>query len=166
MKSVKKKNLSQRKRSSANTRKAGLLVLLAIGIMAAIGVGSFLLRTQSGLPPMKAVRTVPPYYETAERAKPFPKTLFPARFSQPSVARAYSVAKAIPDVLVQQPCFCGCASFRHRGLLACFVSEHASRSRVCLKEAFLADRLHKNGHTVASIRRSIISGEWWNERLE
>lgn len=166
MKSLKKRTLSQRRRSSTNTRKAGLLVLLAIGIMVALGAGVFLLRKQAGLAPIKAARNIPPYYESADRAKPFPRTLLPTRFAQPSVARAYSIANAIPDVLVQQPCFCGCASFRHRGLLSCFVSEHASKSRVCLKEAFLADRLHKEGRTADSIRRSIISGEWWNERLE
>ena len=37
----------------------------------------------------------------------------------------YQVAKEIPEILVQLPCFCGCEAVGHETLLDCFVDEHA-----------------------------------------
>jgi hypothetical protein len=36
----------------------------------------------------------------------------------------YQIAKEIPEVLAQLPCFCGCEAVGHENLLDCFVDEH------------------------------------------
>ena len=37
----------------------------------------------------------------------------------------YQVAKEIPAILAQLPCFCGCEAVGHEILLDCFVDKHA-----------------------------------------
>jgi hypothetical protein len=37
----------------------------------------------------------------------------------------YRVAREIPEILAQIPCFCGCEAVGHESLLDCFVDEHA-----------------------------------------
>ncbi len=69
---------------------------------------------------------IPPFFESEEAAKPLPATLSPASFSNPSVARAYRVAREIPEVLAQQPCYCYCDKFGHRGLLDCYRDNHGA----------------------------------------
>ncbi|HJT70780.1 MAG TPA: CYCXC family (seleno)protein [Terriglobales bacterium] len=150
-----------------DSRRAGWIVVLAILGMVLIGTVVFFARQRSGLPPMNlSRRPIPPYYDRIERALPLPQTLRPDLFSRPDVIRAYSVAKRIPAVLVQQPCYCGCHRVGHRSLLACFTSDHAVNCRICLQEAILADNLEGQGKDVAYIRRSIIAGEWWGIKLE
>ena len=80
--------------------------------------------------PMEATQTqptVPPYYESADAAKPFPQ-LLPAGYFQrtPLVERAYRVAAEMPGVLAQQPCYCYCDKFGHHSLLDCYASNHAA----------------------------------------
>ncbi len=42
-------------------------------------------------------------------------------------ARAYQVAKDIPDVLDQLYCYCGCdRSLGHKSLLSCFTDDHGA----------------------------------------
>ena len=36
----------------------------------------------------------------------------------------YQIAKEIPGILAQLPCFCGCEAVGHENLLDCFVDEH------------------------------------------
>ena len=36
----------------------------------------------------------------------------------------YQIAKEIPEILAQLPCFCGCEAVGHENLLDCFVDEH------------------------------------------
>ncbi len=36
----------------------------------------------------------------------------------------YQVAKEIPEILAQLPCFCGCGAVGHENLLDCFIDEH------------------------------------------
>ena len=69
----------------------------------------------------------PPYFESAEAAKPFPP-LVPAAYYRryPLVERAYRIAAEIPEVLVQQPCYCYCDKSGHRSLLDCYTSDHAA----------------------------------------
>jgi hypothetical protein len=69
---------------------------------------------------------IPPFFESEEAAKPLPATLSPASFSNSSVARAYRVAREIPEVLAQQPCYCYCDKFGHRGLLDCYRDNHGA----------------------------------------
>jgi hypothetical protein len=57
------------------------------------------------------------------------ETLDPARFSNPTVKRAYEVAREIPWVLDSIYCYCRCKespTFRHKSLLSCYVDLHAS----------------------------------------
>jgi hypothetical protein len=57
------------------------------------------------------------------------ETLNPARFSNPTVKRAYEVAQEIPWVLDSIYCYCRCKespTFRHKSLLSCYVDLHAS----------------------------------------
>ncbi len=54
-----------------------------------------------------------------------PKTLDPNLFKG-KTRQAYQIAKEIPEVLVQMPCFCECETFGHENLLDCFVTDHAA----------------------------------------
>jgi hypothetical protein len=54
-----------------------------------------------------------------------PKTLDPGLF-EGKAKRAYQVAKEIPEVLAQMPCFCECEAFGHEKLLDCFIDNHAA----------------------------------------
>ena len=72
-------------------------------------------------------RPAPPFYVSAQAAKPFPK-LIPAEYYRryPLVERAYKDAAEIPGVLAQQPCYCHCDSVGHHSLLDCYSSDHAA----------------------------------------
>jgi len=52
-----------------------------------------------------------------------PKTLDP-NLIQGEDREGYQIAKEIPEILVQLPCFCGCEAVGHETLLDCFVDEH------------------------------------------
>ncbi|MFQ5804355.1 MAG: hypothetical protein ACE5JQ_15810 [Candidatus Methylomirabilales bacterium] len=78
-------------------------------------------------PPSRSDRPVPPYHESAEAAKPFPRLVPAAYFrNYPLVARAYEIASEIPAVIAQQPCYCYCDKFGHRSLLDCYASDHGA----------------------------------------
>ena len=78
-------------------------------------------------PPPKPARALPPYHESAEAAKPYPRLMPASRYRDyPVVARAYEIAARIPGVIAQQPCFCYCDKFGHRSLLDCYASDHGA----------------------------------------
>jgi hypothetical protein len=52
-----------------------------------------------------------------------PKTLDP-NLIQDQDRMGYQIAKEIPEILAQLPCFCGCEAVGHENLLDCFVDEH------------------------------------------
>lgn len=52
-----------------------------------------------------------------------PKTLDP-NLIKGKDREGYQIAREIPEVLVQIPCFCGCEAVGHENLLDCFVDEH------------------------------------------
>jgi len=52
-----------------------------------------------------------------------PKTLDP-KLIKGKDREGYQVAKEIPEILAQLPCFCGCEAVGHENLLDCFVDEH------------------------------------------
>ncbi len=54
-----------------------------------------------------------------------PKTLDPHHF-RGKARQAYQIAKEIPEVLVQVPCFCECEPFGHENLLDCFIDQHGA----------------------------------------
>ena len=105
--------------------------------------------------------TIPSHFSSAEAAKPYPATLPPEQFPIPVIARAYAVAKQIPGVLAQQPCYCFCyKTAGHRGLLDCYADLHGSACSVCVQEALLTDKLTKEGRNPSQIREAIIRGDW------
>src|SRR3712207_6815636 len=81
---------------------------------------------------------VPAYQSEKDAKGKLPPTLPASRFQQqPYVARGYQIAKEIPAVLAQQPCYCYCdRSVGHKSLYSCFVDEHAAHCDVCLKSAY------------------------------
>lgn len=98
------------------------------------------------------------YFENPAEARPLPVTLPPSQFQNEGIANTYRIAKDIPEVLAQQPCLCGCdTSFEdHRSLLDCYRDQHASTCSICMKEAILAERMTKEGHSAKDIRDAII----------
>jgi Protein of unknown function with PCYCGC motif len=52
-----------------------------------------------------------------------PKTLDP-NLIKGKDREGYQVAREIPEILAQLPCFCGCEAVGHENLLDCFVDEH------------------------------------------
>jgi len=54
-----------------------------------------------------------------------PKTLDPHHFKG-KAKQAYKIAKDIPEVLTQIPCFCDCDVFGHENLLDCFIDQHGA----------------------------------------
>lgn len=52
-----------------------------------------------------------------------PKTLDP-NIIKGEDRKGYQVAKEIPEILAQLPCFCGCEAVGHENLLDCFVDDH------------------------------------------
>lgn len=103
---------------------------------------------------------IPHYFPTAAAAKPLPPAIEPTAFSNPNISAAYQAAKEIPDVLVQQPCYCYCDRHGHRSLLDCFATKHAAACDICVKEAIFARQEHKKGKTAEQIRAEIVQGEW------
>ena len=80
--------------------------------------------------------------------------LDPARFSDARQREAYVAARQIPSVLNQLYCWCGCRenpATRHRSLLECHESEHASHCDICMGEATLARSMVEQG--VTDVRR-------------
>ena len=162
--SRKSENLSRRKRLGVTERKATIPVVLSIIALLAFGLGTFFIRQKLGLLPWQRV---PLYYASAEKAKPFPKTLQPSAFSDPKVARAYEIAKRIPEVLVQQPSYCTLGRTHHHSLLDCFRTNDAAYcGQICLKQVYLADELSRAGKSAVEIRSSIMAGDWRHVSLE
>ena len=54
-----------------------------------------------------------------------PKTLDPSLFKG-KAKQAYQIAREIPQVLAQMPCFCECEAFGHENLLDCFIDHHGA----------------------------------------
>jgi len=55
----------------------------------------------------------------------FPKTLDPDLFKG-KTKQAYQIAREIPAILAQMPCFCECDVFGHENLLDCFIDLHGA----------------------------------------
>ena len=118
-------------------------------------------------PQAKATPRIPDHFASAEAAKPLTPTLDPKQFSVPYIAKSYQLAKEIPEVLAQQPCYCYCdTGFGHKSLLDCHKDNHSAECLVCVKEALLTGQLHKAGKSAAEIRAAIIRGEWQQVSLD
>jgi hypothetical protein len=70
---------------------------------------------------------IPAHFSNLADARPLPAVLDPKQFTDPSVIKAYTYAKEIPEVFSQQPCYCDCDnSDGHRSLLDCFATTHGA----------------------------------------
>ena len=134
----------------------GLFMLLGLITLA------YAASRQRQLPTSSDSNQVPVYFKRVQDAMPFPPTLDPSQFESQNVREAYAVAKEIPDVLAQQPCYCYCQRQGHRSLLDCFRTLHATTCDICINEARLAGRLHREGKTAQEIRAAIIAKQWTN----
>lgn len=75
----------------------------------------------------EVAQLVPHYFADPNEAKPFPKTLDPATMKTPAAKQAYAIARRIPEVLAQQPCYCFCdRGFGHGSLLDCHIDNHSA----------------------------------------
>lgn len=82
--------------------------------------------------------------------------LSPTIFNDDKTRAAYQVAKDIPEVLEQLPCFCGCmTSFGHKNNLFCFKDQHGSGCTICQDIALDARRMHDQGLSIAQIQDNI-----------
>jgi len=82
--------------------------------------------------------------------------LSPTLFSDEKTRAAYQVAKDIPEVLEQLPCFCGCmTSFGHKNNLFCFKDQHGSGCNICQDIAIDARKMHDQGMPIAQIQDNI-----------
>ena len=82
--------------------------------------------------------------------------LSPTLFSDERTRAAYQVAKDIPEVLEQLPCFCGCmSSFGHKNNLFCFKDQHGSGCSICQDIAIDAKKMHDQGMRIAQIQDNI-----------
>jgi hypothetical protein len=97
---------------------------------------------------------VPPYFKQAEDAVPFPHTLDPSQFQTSDLREAYSIAKEMPDILSQQPCYCQRPGLR--SLLDCFATLEATNCAICVGEVRLVEKLHRQGKPAPEIRAGII----------
>ena len=83
-------------------------------------------------------------------------TLPPEMFLDPKAREAYQVAKDIPEVLRELPCFCGCMrTHGHKNNLFCFMDEHGSACEICEDVALDAKRMHSNGASIKEIQDNI-----------
>src|SRR5437870_3424523 len=79
--------------------------------------------------------------------------LSPTLFSDEKTRAAYQVAKDIPEVLEQLPCFCGCmTSFGHKNNLFCFKDQHGSGCNICQDIALEARDMHNKGFSIERIK--------------
>ena len=146
-------------------------LLLLLPLLALVGCTTESPTTPTPVPAAsnKKIPEAPPipYFHETAAAKPLPLTLDPKTFTDPIIQKAYQIAKEIPEILAQQPCYCYCdRSAGHKGLLDCFRDNHSSHCGTCMKEAILAKKLHDEKYTPAEIRTAIMRGDWKTVDLE
>ena len=82
--------------------------------------------------------------------------LSPTIFNDEKTRAAYQVAKDIPEVLEQLPCFCGCKkNFGHKNNLFCFKDTHGAGCDMCQDIALDARKMHDQGMSIAQIQENI-----------
>lgn len=81
--------------------------------------------------------------------------LSPDSFADERTRAAYQVAKDIPEVLEEMPCFCGCKSIGHKSNLFCFKDNHGAACAMCQDIALDAKKMHDQGMPIAQIQDKI-----------
>ncbi len=96
-----------------------LFTILAIGfLLIGRGYGQPISQGTDDAKAFKVLRA-----KTIDPKTGLPQTLDP-NLIQGVDRKGYQVAKEIPAVLAQLPCFCGCEAVGHESLLDCFVDGH------------------------------------------
>lgn len=152
-------------RRKSKVKNSGLLVhwpviVLGSALVALFSALSYQAFHSAPPSPEPGIGAVPVYYNRAEDAMPFPNTLEPASFKRTDEREAYQTAKEMPEILVQQPCYCHCQRKGHRSLLDCFRTDHAVSCNICIRESLLAAKMHRQGKSPQEIRTAIIQGQW------
>jgi hypothetical protein len=125
----------------------------ALRLLAGLALGALPL-ARLGAAPLVRARWGPEHPEprpgiTAER-------VLPADVVPSQARKAYEAAREIPQVLDGLYCHCGCAARDGlRSLLSCFETRMPFSCGYCREEAELALRLHRDGRTLAEIRRAV-----------
>lgn len=119
------KRTAVRKQTAPETRKRSRIPLIALIAGSALVLTGAYYLYQIKKPPSRSPQLSQVQTETGslheKRA-----TLSPALFTG-KVRQAYTVARAIPEVLDRLYCYCRCReNFGHKNLLSCFVDTHAS----------------------------------------
>lgn len=137
-----------------------LLIAAVVGLMA---VSGWVLHGQRKQAPTQGNAPVaqppgppvPPYYADLDGVT-IPKTLAPSAFSDQAARKGYEIARKIPKVLMQMPCYCQCQVMGHKSLLDCFTSKHAASCDICLDSASFVYKQLKAGVPIAKIRQQLI----------
>jgi Protein of unknown function with PCYCGC motif len=138
--------LKDKKRSTDKPKSSNGWWMIVGAVVLFGGVAWFSLRvTDSSTPPQQAA--VMPQVTV--------QTLSPSMFTGETRA-AYQVAKDIPDVLQQLPCFCGCKeSAGHASNYFCFADMHGAECTMCQNIALDAKKMHDAGLATDRIREAI-----------
>jgi len=73
-------------------------------------------------------------------------------------AQAYKTAAEIPKTLDKLYCYCKCKeseTLKHKTLLTCFTTDHATKCEICTREAEIAGEMTKAGKSFDEIRMAV-----------
>lgn len=117
-----KKNRKQPKIS----RRTRNRIALTISILIVVTIAYWAVRKPDGPSDTSVQQSAVTSNLAGSTPRSLPTTLPPSNFSDPSVAHVYLVARQIPAVVAEQPCYCNCGKFGHRNLLDCYRTDHAA----------------------------------------
>ena len=136
--------MNRRGKSLKSTNKQNL----ALGIVAVVIIAGIAWTSLRG--------TSEPVAEHSASVSKSEGVLSPTIFNDEKTRAAYQVAKDIPEVLEQLPCFCGCMkNFGHKNNLFCFKDQHGSGCEICQDIALDARKMHDQGMSIAQIQDNI-----------
>jgi hypothetical protein len=139
--------MNQRGKSLKSTKKSTRTQNLVLGVIAVAIMAGIAWVSLRG--PSEPVDDSPAIEKSAG-------VLSPTLFGDERTRAAYQVAKDIPEVLEQLPCFCGCmTSFGHKNNLFCFKDQHGSGCTLCQDIALDARKMHDQGLSIAKIQDNI-----------
>ncbi|MBO0720546.1 MAG: hypothetical protein J2P41_06980 [Blastocatellia bacterium] len=102
-------------------------------------------------------KRIPAYFKVPPNPKSLPETLSPDLFNG-DAREAYQIAREIPVVLAQLPCFCYCDySAGHKSLHSCFEDQHSAGCPLCQDSARMAKQLKDDGLSIDQIREKLIA---------
>ncbi len=120
----------QEKKKKKSALRGYIIAALIVLVLAGVGGGYFLWnRAQSdsanSLNSLSDPESTKASVLPATPRRPRPQTLSPALFTG-RAAEAYQVAREVPELIEQMPCYCGCyEGNEHQNNLDCYVDKHA-----------------------------------------